>query len=201
LATDWRSIRRELLAMAGEDLRVRAELAADGSLFQGYHPRMQALHDGHAARLTTIMTRYGWPGEPQVGQDGAEAAWLIVQHAIAHPALQRRALTALLAAAARGEVPAAQAAMLEDRIRTFEGRPQLYGTQFDWDAAGELSPLPIEDLADLESRRRAVGLGPLEEEIQARRQAMAQSVERPPADWAARRREIETWLREVGWRT
>jgi hypothetical protein len=29
--------------MAEEDLRVRAELAADGSLFQGYHPRMQAV--------------------------------------------------------------------------------------------------------------------------------------------------------------
>jgi hypothetical protein len=110
LATDWGSIRRELLAMAEEDLRVRAALAGDGSLFQGYHPRMQAVHDSHAVRMATILTRHGWPGQPQVGRDGAEAAWLIAQHAIAHPALQRRALTALLAGAARGEVPALQAA-------------------------------------------------------------------------------------------
>ena len=47
------------------------------------------------------------------------------------------ALSALQAAAGRGEVPPLQPAMLEDRIRTFEGRPQRYGTQFDWDADGE----------------------------------------------------------------
>jgi len=31
----------ELLAMAHEDLRIRSELASDGSLFEGYHPAMQ----------------------------------------------------------------------------------------------------------------------------------------------------------------
>jgi hypothetical protein len=41
----------------------------------------------------------------------------------------------------RGDAPALQAAMLEDRIRAFEGRPQRYGTQFDWDANGEPSPV------------------------------------------------------------
>jgi hypothetical protein len=34
------ALRQELLAMAEEDQRVRAELAADGSLCQGYHPVM-----------------------------------------------------------------------------------------------------------------------------------------------------------------
>jgi len=201
LNPDWDSIRRELLAMSAEDLRVRAELAADGALFQGYHPRMRAVHDTHAARLAQIMADHSWPGEPQVGQDGAEAAWLIVQHAIAQPAVQRLGLAALEAAAARGEVPARYPAMLEDRIRTFEGRLQRYGTQFDWDRAGELSPLPIEDPAGVEKRRQAVGLGPLAAEIQARRQEMQRSSERPPPDWAARQQQIEQWLRTVGWRT
>src|SRR5712691_1583135 len=89
------------------------------------------------------------------------------------------ALSTLQAAAGRGEVPPLQPAMLEDRIRTFEGRPQRYGTQFDWDADGELSPLPIEDPTGLDDRRRALGLGPLEDELMARR-AMAQSPERSP---------------------
>jgi hypothetical protein len=31
--------------MVNEDHRVRAELAADGSLFDGYHPRMRAVHE------------------------------------------------------------------------------------------------------------------------------------------------------------
>jgi hypothetical protein len=52
----------ELVAMAAEDRRVRAELAANGSLFDGYHPAMQAVHDLNAARLTAIIERHGWPG-------------------------------------------------------------------------------------------------------------------------------------------
>jgi hypothetical protein len=197
---DWAELRRELLVMAEQDLRVRAELATEGSLFDGYHPRMQAVHDAHAARLEAITDAVGWPGESQVGRDGAAAAWLIVQHAIARPAVQRRAPTALQAAVARGTAPALQGAMLEDRIRTFEGRPQRYGTQLDWDASGELSPLPIEDPAGLDARRRSVGLGPLAAALVDQRRAAAEAQERQPAEWVARQREMEAWLRAVGWR-
>jgi hypothetical protein len=200
MGVDWSDVRRELLAMAARDLSVRMELAADGSLFHRYHPRMQAVHDANAARLAVIMDGHGWPGEPQVGRDGAEAAWLIAQHAIAQPAMQRAALTALWEATRRGEVPALQAAMLEDRIRAFEGRPQRYGTQFDWDANGELSPLPIEDTDGLDDRRRMLGLLPLEQELAERRRAMTEGREHPPADWPARQREMDAWLRAVGWR-
>src|SRR5262245_43076841 len=139
------SLRDELVAMAEEDQRVRAELAAEGSLFEGYHPRMEEVHRRNAARLTEIMAEHGWPGRTLVGKEGAHAAWLVLQHAIGNPPLQRRGLELLRRAVAEGEVPAALAAMLEDRIRSFEGKPQVYGTQFDWDEHGRLSPLPIED--------------------------------------------------------
>jgi hypothetical protein len=187
--------------MAQEDLIVRAELAADGSLYQGYHPRMREVHDRHARRLAQIVDSQGWPGEPQVGPEAAEAAWLIAQHAIAQPAFQREALSALSSAARRGEVPAWHAALLDDRIRTFEGLPQRYGTQFDWDASGQLSPLPIEDLPRVDELRQAVGLRPLAQEIAAQREAAARDTEGPPPDWKTRQREREAWLREVGWRS
>jgi hypothetical protein len=196
----WGNVRSELLAMVNEDHRVRAELAADGSLFDGYHPRMRAVHEANADRLAGILSERGWPGEPQVGQDGAKAAWLIVQHAISRPALQREALEALRLAAARGEAPAMQPALLEDRIRTLEGKPQRYGTQLDWDESGKLSPLPVEDPPDVDERRRTVGLGPLDAAVRSQRQAAAAEGERPPHDWQARRRCMEAWLREVGWR-
>lgn len=56
-------------------------------------------------------------------------------------------------------------AVLEDWILALEGKPQQYGTQFDWGNDGEVSPLPIADPADVDVRRRAVGLGPLVEDI------------------------------------
>jgi hypothetical protein len=197
---DWNEIRRELLMMAAADAELRNALAADSSLFDGYHPRMRALHDTHAARLGSILDTHGWPGESQVGRDGGEAAWLIAQHAIAQPELQQRAWKLLAQAVARGEAPALQAAMLEDRIRSFQGRPQRYGTQFDWDENGEMSPLPIEELGTIDQRRRATGLRPLAEEIAIRRRDVADTGERPPKDWCARKRQIETWCKDVGWR-
>jgi hypothetical protein len=107
----------------------------------------------------------GWPGEAIVGQEGASAAWLIAQHAIGEPTFQRACLLALEAAAARSEVPAWQPAMLEDRIRVFEGKLQRYGTQLQVDDEGELHPHPIEDPDGVEARRAAVGLEPLADRL------------------------------------
>jgi hypothetical protein len=200
MAGAWEAIKSELLTRAAEDRRVRAELAADGSLFQGYHPRMQAIHDANAARLLAIMDAYGWPHIGQVGPKGMEAAWLIAQHAIARPAVQRRALELLKVAVRNGNAPALHAAMLEDRIRCLEGRPQLYGTQFDWDAEGNMSPLPFDDVDLVNLRRQEIGLKPLQEDLRDRRAVLARGTERPPADWASRQHEMEQWCRRVGWR-
>ncbi len=71
--------------MQEEDQRVRAELAADGSLFAGYHPRMEEVHKRNAAWLKQMIADYGWPGLSLVGEDGAEAAWRIAQHSIGDP--------------------------------------------------------------------------------------------------------------------
>jgi hypothetical protein len=194
-------LRQDLLTMVADDLSLREALVSDGSLFEGYHPRMQQMHSRNAERLLGIIQLKGWPGHSRVGEDGAEAAWMIVQHAIAEPELQRQALTLIKEAAQRGEAQLWQVAMLEDRIRMLEGRPQLYGTQLDWDGNGEMSPYPeIEDVEEVDERRRGVGLGPLQEDIMRRRTVIRQTKERPPENLAKRREEMEEWARAVGWR-
>lgn len=195
------ALRDELIAMAEEDQRVRAALAADGSLFEGYHPAMQHIHDSNAARLTAMIQQHGWPGRSLVGEEGARAAWLIVQHAIGHPDLLRRGLVLLQQAAARGDVPACDVAMLHDRICFFEGRPQRYGTQYDWNENGEMVPWLVEDAAGVDQRRREVGLPPLEENSKRIREAMARDGEVRPQDWRERQRKSQEWLRAVGWRS
>jgi hypothetical protein len=190
-------LRAELLAMAAEDQRVRAGLAADGSLFDGYHPRMAEVHRRNAARLAAILDCHAWPGPSLVGADGADAAWLVLQHAIGDPPLMRRGLALLRQTP--GVVAPAQLAMLEDRVRAFEGRPQRYGTQYDWDEHGQLSPLPIEDPDRVDERRRSVGLGPLDENTRRVRESTAGAAERPPAGWAERQRRKRDWERSAGW--
>lgn len=188
----------ELVAMADDDERVRAELAADGSLFEGYHPRMEEVHRRNGERLLEIIEERGWPGKSLAGDAGATAAWLILQHAISMPALQRRGL-AMLKGLQPGEVDPAQVAMLEDRIRVFEGKPQIYGTQYDWDEGGEMSPHPIEDQDGVNERRRAAGLPPLEENTRRIREDVARSRQTAPLDHAERRRAQREWAKSVGW--
>jgi hypothetical protein len=95
-------LRDRLLALRDHDLAVRDRLAADGALFAGYHPEMQAVHEANAAELEAIVAGQGWPTAGLVGEDGADAAWLIAQHAIGLPAFQRRCLGAIAAAVADG---------------------------------------------------------------------------------------------------
>ncbi len=194
------ALRAELLAMAQEDRRVRSELVADGSLFDGYHPRMQEVHECNARRLEEIVAQHGWPGRTLVGEDGAESAWLIVQHAIGLPLFQRYCLELLQVAASRSEAQSWQPAYLLDRIRVFEGKPQVYGTQFDRDEHGEMSPCPVEEPAGLNQRRAAIGLDSIEERTRTMRVPANSGPEQSQSERATHHREYHEWLKRVGWR-
>lgn len=192
------SLRQEIVAMAENDLAVRKELLADESLNnQGYHPRMEAVHERNASRLAAIIEQHGWPGKSLVGEDGARAAWLIVQHAIGNPPFMRKCLLLLKQAASANEAPLWHTAMLEDRIRMYEGRPQVYGTQFRPDKNGEFTPYTIENPESVNYRRRAVGLNTLEDRMAEMREQSAQENVSLPPNWEA---EYEKWLHSVGWR-
>jgi hypothetical protein len=155
-------LRTELLAMRAEDLRVRQQLLDAGELGGQYVPRMEAIHKKNASRLGEIIATHGWPNESLVGPDAAEAAWLIVQHAIGEPEFQRHVLTLLRQSAEQNRIPAWHAAYLEDRIALFENRPQRYGTQSLDDPRDGLSrPWTLADPRRVDELRAHVGLKPL----------------------------------------
>lgn len=191
-------IARQLKEMAAADLSKRDELIAAGVLFDGYHPDMEALHIDNAKKLEAIIDAVGWPHQGVAGVEGAAAAWLVAQHAISLPYFLRKVLQLLKDNA--NDVPPAQIAMLEDRIRKFEGRPQLYGTQFDWDENGQLSAGAIEDEANVDARRAGVGLNSLQQRTEEMRNRAASEGDRPPADMAKRRKDMDAWAKKTGWR-
>jgi len=180
------SLRAEIRAMDEEDQRVRAELLATGELFRGYNRRMEAVHLQNSGRLEQIVEAYGWPADWETH----EAAFRIVQHSISRPDFMRRMQRLVTEPLA--------AAMLDDRIRSFEGRGQRFGTQFDWDEKGELNPLALDDPEGVDERRAQIGLPPLAVAVEAMRASLGE--ERPPDDPAGRRREADEWARSVGWR-
>lgn len=197
MSENWGSL---LVAAARRDMETRVRLTATGELFNGYHPEMEAVHDENAALLMRVFDAVGWPGRRDYGDDGAGAAFLILQHAIGHPELQRRGLALILDAIPEGQANPLDAAYLSDRIAIFEGAPQTFGTQFDWDANGQLSPAPTRDPETLDERRASVGLPPMAETIAHMRARSAAEGETAPADLAERRAAYEAWARKAGWR-
>lgn len=189
-----------LVAAARRDMETRTRLAATGERFNGYHPEMEAVHDENAALLMRVFDAAGWPGRRDYGDDGAGAAFLILQHAIGHPELQRRGLALILDAIPEGQANPLDAAYLSDRIAIFEGTLQTFGTQFDWDANGQLSPAPTRDPETLDDRRASVGLPPMVETIAQMRARAAAEGEFAPKDLTERRAAYEAWARKAGWR-
>jgi hypothetical protein len=189
----------QLIELYHNDEQTRARLAKEGVLFDGYATEMEQVHAANAEQFESIVSEFGWPGESLVGEDGAWLAWMIAQHAIGLPVFQRRCLDLLNAAVKKEEAPAIHAAYLTDRIRFNERKPQLYGTVFDWDEQGQLSPWMVEDDAGVDERRASVGLPPLADATEEARKQAAAEGNAPPADYGARQWEIEEWSRKTGW--
>jgi hypothetical protein len=133
--------------------------------------RMRDVDRDNTERLKQILDRHGWPGKSLVGADGANAAWLLAQHADHDRPLQRRCLALLREAVKRGEAAGAQLAYLTDRLRVADKRRQVYGTQLVV-VGGRPLPAPIEDEANVDRRRREVGLPPLAEYLRGFEEAL-----------------------------
>jgi hypothetical protein len=187
----------ELLRMRSEDLTVRHELLDSGQLGGAYAPRMEAIHIKNAARLRELIDQHGWPAEDIAGKDGAEAAWLIAQHAVGEPDFQKHVFRLLTECAAAGRIPAWHAAYLEDRIAMYEGRPQRYGSQwFDDPRDGRTRPWKLSDPERVNEFRASVGLPklhPVPEPGPDLPEEQRKAIEDNQRWW-------EEWLASKGWK-
>ncbi len=90
-------------------------------------------------------------------------------------------------------------AYLEDRICFFEGKPQLYGSQFDWNENGILIPAPFDDLDKVNERRKKLKLNTLEQQTAHLRTEAKMENENPPSDWFEKQLKFEEWRKRTGW--
>jgi hypothetical protein len=156
----WDQVRAELVAMGQRDQAVREGITAASLGDTVRLRRMLSVDSAHTRRLREIVDAYGWPLVSEVGEEGAHAAWLILQHT-PDIEFQHRMLAVLEAAAERGEASRGELALLTDRVLVRQGRPQRYGTQFKF-VDGQLVFHPIEAPEAVDERRAEVGLPPLE---------------------------------------
>jgi hypothetical protein len=94
------------------DIETREKLLEAGRLYGAYDEEMQHVHRENAQALDEIISIHGWPGVSKVGLEGSRSAWLIAQHAVCTPNLQRKFLQYLYKTAVKGDVPHKQVALL-----------------------------------------------------------------------------------------
>jgi len=195
------ALQAELLSMKKVDLTYRESILKDGTLYDGYDEKMEAIHLEHAERLHQIVEEHGWPGVNLVGEEGAKAAFMLAQHAISNPTLQRSFLVSLSRAADAGEASKIHKACLQDRILYNEGKPLLYGLLFDWNDDGEMFS-NVEDINTVNERRKGIGIkSTVQESMKTHRRAVDEEGGGPPKDIPKHREMTEQWAVRVGWRS
>jgi hypothetical protein len=161
---DWEAklgdaaLRREILAMVDEDQKARFAWVAkpeDPTM----RTTVQDIDKKTTARMKEIVAKSGWPTKKLVGDDGSHGAWLLVQHADQDVAFQKQCLALLETAVAANDADPKNFAYLFDRVAVNEKRKQRWGTQFG--PNGE--PQPIEDEANVDARRKQIGLNTMAE--------------------------------------
>ncbi|UOU97011.1 hypothetical protein MUU74_10945 [Chryseobacterium daecheongense] len=179
----------ELIRLAKNDLQVRERLLSENKLSDGYHPEMEKIHKENARHLRQIIKQIGFPTISKVGQEGSEAAWLIIQHSISDPELMKSSYELMLEN--QSDINLKHLAFLFDRIQLFQGKPQKFATQLNSD--GSIYPVINKDkinelrnkyhLPEL-SQKEIDKIPPIEH---------IESIERQNPDYIA-------WRQKVGWK-
>jgi hypothetical protein len=145
-------LRDQIQSLYVEDQRVRTEHPSDPQLLLPVDART-------GVALRAIIDKYGVPGSSQVGVEASRNFAVLVQHQ--PPELIREVLPQLEEQVQLGQANPSDYAMMLDRARASEKRPQRYGENFECGSNGHLEPSPIEAPEALDARRASVGLLPM----------------------------------------
>ena len=148
------------LASAGKSERLKQSIEEKAELDRLFF-EVRIADAENTAWLKGIVNKQGWPTITDIGKDGFNAAWLLVQHADADRPFQKQCLE-LMEKLPRNEVIPINVAYLTDRVLVAEGKKQKYGTQFT-QVDGKHQPQPIEDEANVDKRRKELGLSTMAE--------------------------------------
>lgn len=115
--------------------------------------------------VTTLIDKYGWLGSEDVGFNGNQALFTVIQHA--DLVTQEKYFPIIQKAAKQGKTPPGNLAILEDRIALRKGGKQIYGSQIWIDSkTGKKYIQPIEDPENVDKKRLEVGLPTMNEYLQ-----------------------------------
>jgi len=113
-------------------------------------------------KVNKILSQYGWLGPQDVGFNGSQALFMVIQHADLKT--QQKYLPMIKKAEKEGKILSSNLAILQDRIAMREGKKQIYGSQGFKDKTTGISYIyPMINPDKLDKRRKSMGLVPMKE--------------------------------------
>jgi hypothetical protein len=153
-------LRERILAMARDDQAARQQLIEARNSPEA-QDRVRQIDERHLSVLKSIAAEAGFPNAAEIGKDGVNAFWLLVQHADADRAFQAEMLRVITPRGTRSDdIDLSKFALLTDRVLVAQGKPQRFGTQVKLDN-GKYRVGVVEDEPQLDARRRDAGLMPI----------------------------------------
>lgn len=151
---------KDLKVRVETDQAARRKLVADPKS-ETLGRSVDAIDAANLTWLRQLISEKGFPTAAQVGNEGVHLAWILLQHADEDPKLQSGLLPVLEQRFAAGELPRNDLARITDRVLVASGKPQRYGTQFDWFSGADFKLPEPSRLAEIDTERSHLGLMPL----------------------------------------
>ena len=157
------AFRIEAMVMQDQEARMRlVEAGKSGKPSAALVAEVQRIDREDTAAMKEIVDRNGWPTISAFGKKCSSNAWLLVQHADLDREFQQRCLDLMKPLVPKHEVSALNYAYLADRVSVAKTGKQVYGTQCRI-KDGKVSLNPVVDPANLNKRRKEMGMMPIED--------------------------------------
>ncbi len=122
-----------------------------------------SIYKSHQRLIVEIIEKNGYPGYSLVGEQGANTAFIIVQHSDHNPEFQKEYLELMKIEVEKGNDKASNYALLTDRSNLNNGEKQIYGTQVAYNfKLSQGYPKNLKDSINVNKRRKDLGLEPIE---------------------------------------
>ena len=155
-------LRTELLQMLERDQAARDKCTGTADeQAKCIQKVLQEVDRPHTKRLNEIFNKSGFPTVSQVGSNGVKAFVLVMQHS-GDIELRKKSQPGMKRAFKDKVLSANEYTNFVDRLLNDQGKPQIYGSNFQM-KDGKMVMHPVKNLKNLDKRRKAIGLPPIEE--------------------------------------
>ena len=158
------ALRRKInmMVISDQQLRYKKVQTKDAKELEKINQELVASDQKNWREAKNIVEAHGWPKLSDIGKDGQNNLWLIVQHADHDIFFQRTVLEKMKQLLESKEINLENFAFLSDRVLCNLNYLQEFGTQVNWTANGMASGFrDIRREWEAEERREKLGLSKL----------------------------------------